>query len=91
MELIDKSWLRPQWQEIDYSQSEAGNAPFDGNPILLKIQGPHFSQTSHAVVQSFWRVSCLDVATGWYASFHNTRISNEKATHWMPIPEFLKG
>lgn len=83
MELIDKSWLRPKWQEIDYSQAEAGNAPFDGERCFVKAIDFDNKKVVHFMT---WVSSWNQFVAGREGAF-----SHRTATHWMPIPDFLKG
>lgn len=80
--MLNKSWLRPQWQEIDYSQSDKCEMPFDGGNVLVRLENSEF------------HVAYFDEKHDlFYVAFENIGISLDysKPTHWMPIPEFLKG
>ena len=68
-----------EWQPIDYSQSESGQAPFDGGGYLV------CGDASCAVVS--WRHGCFAFHTGDGVLF----LDRDKVTHWMPVPEFMKG
>lgn len=79
-------------KSITYEYDERGNiklpneAPFDGNPILLK--------TSEGVVQGWWcpqeNGSYEDLNDGdgfcWVLLDGDKDIELDEATHWMPLP-----
>lgn len=81
--MINNSWLHPQWQPIDYSQAEAGNAPFDGERCFVKAIDFDNKKVVHSM--------------RWYAPWgrfvadREGAFSYRTATHWISISEFLKG
>jgi len=69
---------------IDYSQSESGQAPFDGdNEYLLKMCDGY---VGGAFVLGTWMAGICDA---WYTVLGV--IPKENACEWMPVPEFMKG
>lgn len=101
--MINKSWLRPQWQEIDY-QADAGIAPFDSNDILLlvndeivqgrwiKFGAVLYGEPNPGVVEYGGFFEYLGFSQNEFDSIiYEDNAQEYFPTHWMPIPEFLKG
>lgn len=79
----DKGRLRSQWQEIDYSQVAAGNAPFDGERCFVKA-----TESDGVKVVHFMK---WHARWGRFVAGREGAYPHRAATHWMPVPKFLKG
>jgi len=75
-------WEKYQFQPIDYSQSESGQAPFDGDEYLLKMCDGY---VGGAFVLGTWMAGISDA---WYTVFGV--IPKENVCEWMHTPEFMK-
>lgn len=80
---LKRAAVVPEWQPIDYSQSESGKAPFDGDEYLLKMCDGY---VGGAFVLGTWMEGICDA---WYTVLGV--IPKENVCEWMPVPEFMKG
>ena len=88
-ELYDAGYRKPDWISVDYDLPNVHRTAsgYESVGVIACIEGEHNNYTGYRIYER----ACFRGKTVYRWKFPWERISDEKITHWMPLPEPPKG